>query len=154
MADLRGPAMEWRECGGAFGCRLCEEARGVGTPLAFVDDVVAVFPAAWQPVRNQGSVLVVTVEHVETLYDLTDDLCGVVMRRLRDVARAVQVAAGADGTTIRQNNHPPGQEIPHLHFHVAPRFHGDGYWAAPAVSVELGVREEQARRLAALLSGE
>ena len=98
-------------------CRVCEEARGDGAPLAFVDEVVAVFPAAVQPLRNQGSVLVVTVEHFETLYELPDDLCGVVMSRLRDVARAVQSAAGADGTTIRQNNHPPAQEVPHLHFH-------------------------------------
>lgn len=154
MADLRGPATHSREDGEAFGCRLCAETRGVDTPLAFVDDVVAVFPAAWQPARNQGSVLVVTVAHVETLYDLTDALCGVVMRRLRDVARAVQVAAGADGTTIRQNNHSPGQEVPHLHFHVAPRFHGDDYWAARAEPVESSLREEQAHRLAALLSGE
>ena len=98
-------------------CRVCEKARGDGAPLAFVDEVVAVFPAAVQPLRNQGSVLVVTVEHFETLYELPDDLCGVVMSRLRDVARAVQSAAGADGTTIRQNNHPPAQEVPHLHFH-------------------------------------
>ncbi len=89
MADLRGPATEPREDGEVFGCLFCAEARGVGTPLAFVDDVVAVFPAAWQPVLNQGSVLVATVEHVEALYDLTDELWGGVMRRLRDVARAV-----------------------------------------------------------------
>lgn len=76
------------------------------------------------------------------------------MRRLRDVARAVQVAAGADGTTIRQNNHLPGQEVPHLHFHVAPRLYGDEYWAARAEPVAFGIREEQALRLAALLSGE
>ena len=112
------------------------------------------FPAAWQPVQNQGSVLVVTVEHVEALYDMNDELCGVVMRRLRGVARAVQVAAGADGTTIRQNNNPSGQEIPHLHFHVAPRFHGDEYWAAQAERLVFILREEQARCLAALLSVE
>ena len=96
----------------------------------------------------------VTVEHVETLYDLTDELCGVVMRRLCDVARAVQVAAGADGTTIRQNNHSAGQEIPHLHLHIAPRFHGDEYWAAQPEAVGFSIREEQARRLAALLAVE
>ena len=132
-------------------CRVCEEARGDGAPLAFVDDAVAVFPAALQPLRNQGCVLVVTVEHFETLYELPEELCGALMSRLRDVAQAVQVAADADGTTIRQNNHPPGQEIAHLHFHVAPRFHGDDYWHAIAVPVKKSHRVDQARRIAALL---
>ena len=34
---------------------------------------------------------------------------------------------GADGTNIMINNSPAsGQEVPHLHIHVIPRFSGDG----------------------------
>jgi histidine triad (HIT) family protein len=133
------------------GCMICDELADADTPFVFVDDAVAVFAAALQPVRNHGCVLVVTVAHVDTLYELSDEWCGVVMRRLRDVARAVQIAAGADGTTIRQNNHPPGQDVAHLHFHVAPRFHGDSYWAASGSQVDHGLRVEQARRIAEVL---
>lgn len=135
----------------AQGCEICDELAAADTPFVLVDDATAVFAAALQPARNHGCVLLVTVAHVETLYDLSDEMCAVVMRRLRDVARAVQVAAGADGTTIRQNNHPPGQEVAHLHFHVAPRFHGDAYWASSAAPVDHGLRVEQAQRIAEVL---
>jgi histidine triad (HIT) family protein len=132
-------------------CVICREASGDGAPLAFADNSVAVFPAALQPEQNRGSVLVATIEHIETLYDVPDELCGALMARLRDVARVVQIAAGADGTTIRQNNRPPGQDVAHVHFHVAPRFLGDGYWAATAVPVSWNDRIDQARRIAVLL---
>lgn len=111
-------------------CIICLEAQGLGTPLAFRDNHVAVFPARWQPIGHRGYAFVVTRFHARTLYDLSDDVIGHVMGRVRDVARAVELAAGADGTTLMQNNNPPGQEIDHVHFHVVPRHIGDSYWAA------------------------
>ncbi len=125
-------------------CIICPEAEGVGTPLAFQDEFVAVFPARWQPSGNPGYALVVTRSHIKTLCDLGDDVIGPVMKRVRDVARAVELASGADGTTIRQNNNPPGQEIGHVHFHVVPRFIGDDYWNAEAQELDSQSRHQQA----------
>ena len=132
-------------------CVICDEAEGIGAPLAYQDDVVAVFPARWQPVANPGYCLLVTRLHIPTLYDLPDDLVGPVFGRLRDVAQAVQVASGADGTTIRQNNNPPGQEIDHIHFHVVPRHMGDDYWNAETPEIDPLARQAQADGLRAIL---
>lgn len=127
---------------------MCDEARGEGAPLAFSDGTFAVIPARWQPLANAGYALLLTTDHVETIYDVGDDLAGPLMRILRDTATAVEHAARAHGTTIRQNNRPPGQEIPHLHFHVIPRFAGDDYWNAETHEVSWATRLEQASRLA------
>lgn len=126
---------------------MCSEAEGIATPLAFRDEFVAVFPARWQPEGHRGYALVVTRQHISTLYEVDDDVIGPVMRRVRDVARAVETASAASGTTIRQNNNPPGQEIDHVHFHIVPRFVGDDYWAADVAEVDVEDREQQAEVL-------
>lgn len=134
-------------------CVICREAEGIGTPLAFHDDLVAVFPARWQPAGHRCYAFVVTRFHAKTLYDLDDEVIAHVMSRVRDVAKAVQHAAGADGTTLMQNNNPPGQEIDHVHFHVVPRFIGDDYWAASAdAEVDAQDRQEQANELRSALA--
>lgn len=132
---------------------MCAEAAGVGAPLAYSDDVVSVFPARWQPAGNCGYSLLVTRAHVATLYELEDDDVAPVFTSVRDVARAVQWAFGADGTTIRQNNNPPGQEIDHLHFHIVPRFVGDDFWNAETHEVEMETRRWQADALRSALTG-
>lgn len=81
----------------------------------------------------------------------SDDVVSV-FTSVRDVARAVQWAFGADGTTIRQNNNPPGQEIDHLHFHIVARFVGDDFWNAEAHEVEMETRRRQAEALRSALT--
>lgn len=95
----------------------------------------------------------VTRFHAKTLYDLGDDVIGHVMGRVRDVAQAVELASGGDGTTLIQNNNPPGQEIDHVHFHVVPRRIGDSYWAASNnPEVDADDRVQQASELRAALA--
>lgn len=134
-------------------CVICQEAEGIGTPLAFKDEHVAVFPARWQPTGHRCYAFVVTRFHAKTLYDLDNEAVGHLISRVRDVAKAVQRAAGADGTTLMQNNNPPGQEIDHIHFHVVPRFVGDNYWAASEdPEVDKQDRLEQANELRSALA--
>ena len=50
---------------------------------------------------------------------------------MMEVARKIDMkqreVLGAEGTNIMINNSPAsGQEVPHLHIHVIPRFSGDG----------------------------
>jgi histidine triad (HIT) family protein len=71
-------------------------------------------------------------------YDPVTETPDAVLARLMIVCKriaAAQIAGlGADGVNIIQNNgKAAGQEVPHLHFHVIPRFDGDGHrwnWAA------------------------
>jgi len=96
---------------------------------------------------------VVTRFHAKTLYDLDDEAIGHAMSRDRDVAKVVERASGSDGTTLMQNNNPPGQEIDHVHFHVVPRFIGDSYWAASEdPEVDAQDRLKQANELRSALA--
>jgi histidine triad (HIT) family protein len=109
-------------------CVFCDIARGVHEPEGVAlrtADVVAFMSRGTRP-RNLGHTCVIPRAHVETIYDLPDDLAGPLMRELASVARAVKAAFRADGVSIRQNNEVlGGQSVPHLHFHVVPRFADD-----------------------------
>ncbi len=76
---------------------------------------------------NKGHALVIsksasptfTEVETETLHHMMD-VAKLVDKKLRDVLKA-------DGTNIVINNGPAsGQEVPHLHIHVIPRYLDDG----------------------------
>lgn len=74
-----------------------------------------------------GHTLVIPKAHHERLNDTPTDLAADVMASLRDVTIAVEDAVDADGSNVAFNNgEAAGQEVPHLHGHVIPRFEGDG----------------------------
>jgi histidine triad (HIT) family protein len=43
------------------------------------------------------------------------------------VSAAITGAFDVIGTKVLENNGPPGRSVRHLHFHVVPRWMGDGY---------------------------
>ena len=59
-------------------------------------------------------------------------------------------ALGADGTNVIINNSPAsGQEVPHLHIHVIPRYKDDGIsFFPPSMKYEDGEASEYGRKLA------
>ena len=96
--------------------------------------------------------LVVPVRHVAQIYDVDGDLAGPLMKTVARVAGAVKAVWAADGVSIRQNNgEHGGQDVFHVHFHVIPRFAGDGFIGLDrslgAVEVPLEERITQARQL-------
>ena len=61
-----------------------------------------------------------------TCYFLTQ-MAGEVLKELPRLACIVKAATGSDGVNIVQNNgEAAGQVVFHTHFHVIPRFEGDG----------------------------
>jgi histidine triad (HIT) family protein len=56
------------------------------------------------------------------LFTLPLDHDAALARVVRRTAEAVGRAFAASGTTIRQNNGPPGQDVFHFHVHAIPRF--------------------------------
>jgi histidine triad (HIT) family protein len=138
----------------AISCVFCRIVRGELTPgvLAFRDNQTAVFPSLDQQPRNRGHMLVVPAQHVAQISDVDGDLAGPLMTTLARVAAAVKKVCSADGVSIRQNNgQHGGQDVFHVHFHVVPRFAGDGFIGLDrslgAVEVPLEERIEQARQL-------
>jgi histidine triad (HIT) family protein len=74
-----------------------------------------------------GHTVVIPREHHRTLQDLPDDAGNAVFGAIRRVTSAVEGAVDADATTVGFNNgEAAGQEVPHVHGHVIPRFEGDG----------------------------
>ena len=86
-----------------------------GAVVAFLDHR-PVFP---------GHVLVVPVDHHETLTDLPAAELPAYFTVVQRMAGAVQRGCGAQGTFVAMNNRV-SQSVPHLHTHVVPRTKGDG----------------------------
>lgn len=85
--------------------------------LAFLD----LFPLA------RGHTLIVPKRHVARLEHLGKDESEHLFRSLYLLSSKICRAVGADSSTIAINNGlASGQEVPHLHIHVIPRFPGDG----------------------------
>jgi histidine triad (HIT) family protein len=81
------------------------------------------------------------------------------MTTVARVAAAVRAVYAADGVSIRQNNgQHGGQDVFHVHFHVVPRFAGDGFTgldrALGMIELPVDERMEQARKLSELLAAD
>lgn len=74
---------------------------------------------------QRGHTLLIPKTHVETLYELDDELLRPVFATVRRLAQAIEEAMGAEGTFIAQNNRV-SQSVPHFHVHIVPRRKGDG----------------------------
>ena len=75
----------------------------------------------------EGHTLVIPKAHHERLTDMPESLSVEVMDALYHVTEAVEAAVGAEATTVAFNNgEAAGQEVPHVHGHVIPRWAGDG----------------------------
>lgn len=74
-----------------------------------------------------GHTLVIPKDHHERMDDLPSDPASDVLDTLYRLVPQVENAVDADGTTIAFNNGPAaGQEVPHIHGHIIPRFENDG----------------------------
>ncbi|RLJ08867.1 MAG: HIT family protein [Candidatus Aenigmatarchaeota archaeon] len=77
--------------------------------------------------RNPGHTLVVPKKHYETLMQMPEKEAGELFERVKKLAQAALKAVSADGVSISQSNgRAAGQIIPHVHFHVIPRFLNEG----------------------------
>jgi histidine triad (HIT) family protein len=76
---------------------------------------------------TEGHVLVIPRKHCRNLLDFDDSCARGVMHAARVVARALRVALNADGMNLFQSSErAAGQDVFHFHFHLVPRFQGDG----------------------------
>ncbi len=76
---------------------------------------------------NKGHALVISKEAKPTFDSVDDKTLYHMIDVAKKVDRKMRDTLGADGTNIMINNGPAsGQEVPHLHIHVIPRFDDDG----------------------------
>jgi histidine triad (HIT) family protein len=107
-------------------CIFCAIVDGdIPSRTVYEDDRVLAFLDA-NPLAP-GHTLVIPKAHHEHMEDMPADLAGEVMGRLHELVPVVQSAVDADGATVAFNNgEAAGQEVPHTHGHIVPRFDGDG----------------------------
>lgn len=79
---------------------------------------------------SRGHTLVIPKSHHERVGDLPGDTRSSLFSTLGRLTPVVEEAVDADGVTVGMNDGTAaGQEIPHVHGHLVPRFEGDGVGA-------------------------
>ena len=107
-------------------CFICRIVAGDAPASVVLEDATTMaFVDIRQP--SDGHILIVPRAHVETIDLLDQKLASEVAWSTVRVARAVRRAFRAPGMNVWESNgEAGGQEVPHVHFHVLPRHHGDG----------------------------
>lgn len=108
-------------------CIFCKLVAGeIPSTRVYEDDHVLAFMDISPIIK--GHVLVIPKEHIDPITSASDALLHQLITTTRSVAEAVSKGLQADGINIIQNNGTAaGQDVPHLHFHVIPRFKNDGH---------------------------
>jgi histidine triad (HIT) family protein len=76
---------------------------------------------------NKGHILVIAREEYETLIDCPDETLSHLITTAKKLAARMKERLGCDGFNLMINNGAAsGQEVPHLHIHLIPRYSGDG----------------------------
>lgn len=106
-------------------CIFCRIVRGeVPARKVYEDEWAVAFLDAFPLAR--GHTLVVPRAHVPRVEDLGDQEAKAVFAAVHKLTARVTKAAGAQAMTIAVNNgKEAGQEVPHVHVHLVPRFAGD-----------------------------
>ncbi|NNE35498.1 MAG: HIT family protein [Rhodothermales bacterium] len=98
-------------------------------PCAFVfrNERVATFMNRAQ--YERGALLIVPIEHHETILELEPDLLAEVYSEAQRIAGGMVRALGAVGVNVFHNGGVrAGQTVSHLHVHVVPRYETSEPW--------------------------
>ena len=107
-------------------CIFCLIANGdIPSAQVYEDESVLVF-LDLSPV-HPGHTLVIPKTHYKDMLEVSCDIAPAVFSALKKVGAAVMKATGATGFNVMQNNGlSAGQTMFHIHWHIIPRFDGDG----------------------------
>ena len=76
---------------------------------------------------NEGHCLVIPRVHAATIFEIEETDLQAAIATTRRVARALRQALRPEGLNVLQANGAAAfQSVPHLHFHLIPRWSGDG----------------------------
>lgn len=77
--------------------------------------------------RAKGHTLVIPKVHAETLFDLNEELVKDLSVAVKKTMEALDRTLQPEGYSVGWNHgEAGGQEVPHLHVHIMPRWNGDG----------------------------
>ncbi|MBT3985860.1 MAG: HIT family protein [Candidatus Pacebacteria bacterium] len=119
-------------------CLFCKIIKGKhDCTKIWEDDHTFVFLSVSPAVPEGGHTLVIPKKHYELISDMPAVEYNSLMRTVRKFSKAVMKFS--EGMNIVQNNKKiAGQTVPHVHFHLIPRFSDDkvefNYWHQPKLS--------------------
>jgi len=115
-------------------CVFCEIIGGAAdATVVYDDESVLSFPPLPEGRLADGHLLVVPKRHVSDLFDASEIDLHALILGVQRVSAALRSALGASGVNVLNASGPNSdQSVFHLHFHVVPRWKGDGLWTWPA----------------------
>lgn len=115
-------------------CVFCKIIKGEIKQASVYEDertfvLLDIYPAS----KKGGHLLVMPKKHYEVITEMSDEDSRAVMWTIKKMSKAL--LKFGEGLNIIQNNKKvAGQYVPHVHFHLIPRFENDGImiekWAA------------------------
>lgn len=108
-------------------CIFCRIVRGeIPSTKLYEDEAVLAFMDIGPIVK--GHALVIPKQHYDPLTAVPPALLGRLMLVVQKIAAAQMKGLHAEGVNLHQSNGAcAGQVVPHVHFHVIPRFAHDGH---------------------------
>jgi len=119
-------------------CIFCKIVKGEIPSSKVIDDDKIIAFLDINPV-NKGHILIIPKEHFETLLDIPENICKEMINSAKTVGKILRKVLNAHGFNLIMNNFPAsGQEVPHAHLHVIPRFDDDGLKHWPSKKYDEG----------------
>jgi histidine triad (HIT) family protein len=108
-------------------CIFCKIVnKEIPATVLYEDDDVLVFMDIGPIIK--GHALVISKQHHDPVTETPNEVLTKLHLTAKRIAKAQMNGLGADGVNIMQNNGTAaGQEVPHIHVHVIPRFDNDGH---------------------------
>ena len=108
-------------------CIFCKiVAKEIPATVIYEDNDVLAFMDIGPIIK--GHTLVISKKHYDSITETPDDILSRLHVVAKQISKAQMNGLGADGVNIMQNNGTAaGQEVPHIHVHVIPRFSDDGH---------------------------
>lgn len=107
-------------------CPFCNIVSGKDSEVREVfrnNEVVVFFP---KDPATLGHCLAIPVRHVETFMELSNIEVDALMQAVSIISKSVEKALNPDGINLIQSNGSAAtQTVPHVHFHIVPRWQDD-----------------------------
>ncbi|MDD3241435.1 MAG: HIT domain-containing protein [Bacilli bacterium] len=104
-------------------CIFCKIInKEVPSHLVYEDEILKIFLDI-NPATN-GECLIVPKNHFKTIMELDNETNEHILKIEKKLYLIFKEKLGCDGMTIMQNN-DYGQEVPHFHIHLVPRYNKD-----------------------------
>jgi len=108
------------------GCIFCKIIKGeIPSHTVYEDDYVLAFLDIHP--HAKGHTVVIPKKHIENLKDVGKEDWSNILEGVRQATKRIEEVLKPDGINIGINDKEvAGQVVPHMHWHIFPRFEGDG----------------------------